>query len=69
MVQLLFQSYNTVLIYNLKTMNTTCLLAVQEDIHNCKQIKQVWYCFKTTKGKIEYRYDVIYDLFYKLEKP
>ena len=49
-------------------MYTAFPLAVQEDNHNCKQIKQVWYCFMTSKGKIEYRYDVIYDIFYKLEK-
>ena len=54
--------------YNLEIKNTTCLLAVQEDNHNCKQNKQVWYCFMTSKGEIEYRYDVIYDIFYKLEK-
>ena len=55
--------------YKLNTMYTTCLLAGQEDNHNYKQIKQVWYCFMTSKGKIEYRYHVIYDLFYKLENP
>ena len=49
--------------HNLEIKNIACLLAVQADNHNCKQIKQVWHCFMTSKGEIEYRYDVIYDMF------
>ena len=40
-------------------MNTACLVAVSRRYSYLQQIKQVWCCARASKGKIEFRYDVI----------